>query len=155
MNSQKFTHKMNEALVSTHEFSLNSGHIALALVFDPNTRHSPLGRFQTQAATTRPPTPTSSCSSRSSLRPPLRPRRWRRSLPGPPSSRSSAQSSWKSCDDSHLVVDQLILGLLEDSQIGDILKEAEVSMMRVKAKVENLKGKEGRKVESAFRDTNF
>ncbi|GMP33313.1 hypothetical protein CsSME_00006694 [Camellia sinensis var. sinensis] len=57
--------------------------------------------------------------------------------------------------DTHLAVDHLILGFFEDSQIGDLLKEAGVSVSRVKTKAEKLRGKEGRKVESAFGDTTF
>ncbi|CAL0330600.1 unnamed protein product [Lupinus luteus] len=43
----------------------------------------------------------------------------------------------------------------EDSQIGDLLKEAGVATARVKSEVEKLRGKEGKKVESATGDTNF
>ncbi|KAI3785656.1 hypothetical protein L1987_44780 [Smallanthus sonchifolius] len=66
-----------------------------------------------------------------------------------------AQSLQKSLGDTHLVVDQLILCLLEDSQINNLLKEARVSPSRVRSEVEKLRGKEGRKVESASGDTNF
>ncbi|KAI3726849.1 hypothetical protein L1987_66655 [Smallanthus sonchifolius] len=66
-----------------------------------------------------------------------------------------AQSLHKSLGDTHLAVDQLILGLLEDSQINNLLKEARVSPSRVRSEVEKLRGKEGRKVESASGDTNF
>ncbi|KAI8528825.1 hypothetical protein RHMOL_Rhmol12G0178000 [Rhododendron molle] len=65
------------------------------------------------------------------------------------------QSSQKSRRDTHLAVDQLTLGLLEDSQVGDLLNEAGVSPSRVKSEVEKLRGKEGRKVESASDDSNF
>ncbi|KAF9605024.1 hypothetical protein IFM89_013190 [Coptis chinensis] len=66
-----------------------------------------------------------------------------------------AQSHQKSRGDTHLAVDQLILGLLEDSQIGDVLKEAGVSRARVKTEVEKLRGKEGTKVSIASGDSNF
>ena len=56
---------------------------------------------------------------------------------------------------SPLSVDQLILGLLEDSLIGDLLKEAGVFPAQVKSEVQKLRGKQGRKVESASGDTNF
>ncbi|KAF2311211.1 hypothetical protein GH714_020909 [Hevea brasiliensis] len=56
--------------------------------------------------------------------------------------------------DSHLAVDQLILGLLEDSQIGDLLK-AGIAATEVKSEVEKLRGKEGKKLESASGDTTF
>ena len=66
-----------------------------------------------------------------------------------------AQAAQKKLGDTHLAVDQLILGLLEDSQIGDLLKEAGVPAAKVKSEVEKLRGKAGRKVESASADTNF
>ncbi|KAI5562365.1 hypothetical protein BDE02_15G048900 [Populus trichocarpa] len=49
----------------------------------------------------------------------------------------------------------MILGLLEDSQIRDLLKEVGVSASTVKSEVEKLRGKEGKKVENASGDTNF
>ncbi|KHN18346.1 Chaperone protein ClpB1 [Glycine soja] len=63
-----------------------------------------------------------------------------------------AQAAQKSRGDTHLAVDQLILGILEDSQIGDLLKEAGVAVARVKSEVDK---QEGKKVESASGDTNF
>ncbi|KAE8655207.1 Chaperone protein ClpB1 [Hibiscus syriacus] len=45
--------------------------------------------------------------------------------------------------------------LLEDSQIADLLKEAGVPPAKVKSEVEKLRGKEGKKVESASGDTTF
>ncbi|KAI3799218.1 hypothetical protein L1987_34508 [Smallanthus sonchifolius] len=56
-----------------------------------------------------------------------------------------AQNLQKSRGDTQLAVDRLILGLLEDSQIGDLLKEAGVGASRVKSEVEKLRGKEGKK----------
>ncbi|ONK76256.1 uncharacterized protein A4U43_C03F25720 [Asparagus officinalis] len=66
-----------------------------------------------------------------------------------------AQSSQKSRGGTYLTVDQLILGLVEDSQIGDCLKEAGISVSRVRSEVEKLQGKEGKKVELASGDMNF
>ncbi|KAF9603035.1 hypothetical protein IFM89_033760 [Coptis chinensis] len=66
-----------------------------------------------------------------------------------------AQSLQKLRGDTHLAVDQLILGLLEDSQVGDVLKEAGVRGARVKTEVEKLRGKEGTKDSSASGDSNF
>ncbi|KAL5058979.1 hypothetical protein RYX36_030583 [Vicia faba] len=66
-----------------------------------------------------------------------------------------AQAAQKSRGDTHLAVDQLILGILKDSQIGDLFKEAGVAASRVRLEVEKLRGKEGKKVESASGDTNF
>ncbi|VAH79254.1 unnamed protein product [Triticum turgidum subsp. durum] len=47
------------------------------------------------------------------------------------------------------------MGLLEDPQISDALKEAGISAARVKAEVEKLRGGDNRRVESASGDTNF
>ncbi|KAB2609448.1 chaperone protein ClpB1 [Pyrus ussuriensis x Pyrus communis] len=63
-----------------------------------------------------------------------------------------AQSAQKTRGDTHLAIDQLILGLLEDSKIGDLLKEAGIATARMKSEVEKLRGK---KVESASGDTTF
>lgn len=64
-----------------------------------------------------------------------------------------AQSLQKSRGDSHLTVDQLFLGLLEDSQIKDLLKDAGISDARVRAEVEKLHRKEERVSQDG--DTNF
>ena len=67
-----------------------------------------------------------------------------------------AQSAQKKRGDSHLAVDQLLLGLLKDAQIADCLKEAGVSASRVRAELEKLRGAGyGRKVESASGDSSF
>ncbi|KAG6505682.1 hypothetical protein ZIOFF_038047 [Zingiber officinale] len=60
----------------------------------------------------------------------------------------------KSRGDSHLTVDQLFLGLLEDSQIKDLLKDAGISdIARVRAEVEKLHGNsEVRKGENVSQD---
>lgn len=162
MNPDKFTHKTNEALVSAHELAINSGHaqitpihLAIALVSDTNgilrqavsnaaggdEAANSFERVLKQAQKKIPsqtPAPDEVPASTSLIKVIRR-----------------AQSSQKSRGDSHLAVDQLILGLLEDSQIGDILKEAGVTTARVKAEVEKLRGKEGKKVETASGDTNF
>ncbi len=65
-----------------------------------------------------------------------------------------AQKSQKDRDDSHLAVDQLILALLEDSQIADALKEAGVSIARVKKALELVRSK-SKKVENANDDSSF
>ena len=49
----------------------------------------------------------------------------------------------------------MILGLLEDSQISDLLKEAGVSTSKVKSEVQKFRRKEGKKVESASGNTAF
>ncbi|KAK9000106.1 hypothetical protein V6N11_082239 [Hibiscus sabdariffa] len=66
-----------------------------------------------------------------------------------------AQAAQKVHGDTYLAVDQLIIGLIEDSQIADLIKEAGVAPARVKSEVEKLRGKEGKKVESASGDTTF
>ncbi|XP_058095182.1 chaperone protein ClpB1 [Magnolia sinica] len=162
MNPDKFTHKTNEALAGAHELALNSGHvqftplhIALALISDPNG-------ILRQAISSAGGGDEAANSFERVLKQGMK--KIPSQSPPPdevPASTSlikairRAQSSQKSRGDSHLAVDLLILGILEDSQIADILKEAGVSASRVKSEVEKLRGKEGKKVESASGDTNF
>eukprot|EP00262_Sarcandra_glabra_P016342 TRINITY_DN529_c0_g1_i1.p1 TRINITY_DN529_c0_g1~~TRINITY_DN529_c0_g1_i1.p1 ORF type:complete len:915 (-),score=221.58 TRINITY_DN529_c0_g1_i1:123-2867(-) len=162
MNPDKFTHKTNEAIAGAHELAMGAGHvqftpihIALALISDPNSilrqaitnagggdeATNSFERVLKQAMKKIPsqnPPPDEAPASTSLIKVIRR-----------------AQSAQKSRGDTHLAVDQLILGLLEDSQICDVLKEAGVSAARVKSEVEKLRGKEGKKVESASGDTNF
>ena len=162
MNPEKFTHKTNETLAGAHELAMNSGHaqltplhVAVALITDPNgiLRQAIIGAGGNEEAAnsvervfnkalkklpTQSPPPDEIPVSTTLIKVVRR-----------------AQSSQKSRGDTHLAVDQLILGLLEDSQIGDLLKEAGVSTSRVKSEVEKLRGKEGKKVESASGDTTF
>jgi len=162
MNPDKFTHKTNETLASAHELAMNAGHaqftplhIATALISEPGgifrqaivnagggeEAAKSVERVFKQAMKKLPsqsPPPDEIPASTTLIKVIRR-----------------AQSSQKSRGDTHLAVDQLILGLLEDSQIGDLLKEAGVSTSRVKSEVEKLRGKEGKKVESASADTNF
>ena len=53
-----------------------------------------------------------------------------------------------------MAVDHLILGVLEDSQDLDCFKDASVSAARVKSELEKHRG-QGKKVDTAFGDTNF
>ncbi|GFZ03516.1 heat shock protein 101 [Actinidia rufa] len=162
MNPDKFTHKTNETLAGAHELAMNAGHaqftplhIAATLISDPNgifrqaiinaggseEAANSVERVFNQAMKKLPsqtPPPDEIPASTTLIKVIRR-----------------AQSSQKSRGDTHLAVDQLILGLLEDSQIGDLLKEAGISASRVKSEVEKLRGKEGRKVESASGDTTF
>ncbi|KAL5703537.1 Chaperone protein ClpB1 [Ranunculus cassubicifolius] len=162
MNPDNFTHKSNEALFTAHGLAQDSGHaqltplhLAHALVSDDN------GIFHQAIANAG----GGDESAKSFLRvlnqalkkiPSQSP-----ALDSVPASTSlikairRAQSAQKTKGDSHLAVDQLILGLLEDGQIGDIFKEAGVSVGRVRSEVEKLRGKEGAKVQSASGDTNF
>ncbi|XP_019153049.1 PREDICTED: chaperone protein ClpB1 [Ipomoea nil] len=162
MNPEKFTHKTNEALVGAHELAMNAGHaqiiplhVAVFLLSDHNgvfwqaivnasggeEGAKSVERVFNQALKKLPSQtpPPDEVPAGTSLIKAIR----------------RAQGLQKSRKDTHLAVDQLILGLLEDSQIGDLLKEAGVSATRVKSEVEKLRGKEGRKVESASGDTTF
>ncbi|CAA6660989.1 unnamed protein product [Spirodela intermedia] len=146
MNPDKFTHKTNEAFAGAHELAVNSGHaqltpihLAAALIADTNgilrqAVSNAAGGDDSFAASFERVVPASTSLIKCIRR---------------------AQSSQKSRGDTHLAIDQVILGLLEDSQIGDCLKEAGVSSARVRSEVEKLRGKEGKKVESASGDTNF
>ncbi|KAL1531714.1 Chaperone protein ClpB1 [Salvia divinorum] len=164
MNPEKFTHKTNETLAAAHELAMSSGHaqftplhFAAALIADANGifRQAVAGagagagddsvnaveRVINQAMKKLPsqtPPPDEIPASTSLIKVVRR-----------------AQSLQKSRGDTHLAVDQLILGLLEDSQIQNLLKEAGVTTAKVKSEVEKLRGKAGRKVESASGDTNF
>jgi ATP-dependent Clp protease ATP-binding subunit ClpB len=64
-----------------------------------------------------------------------------------------AQVAQKSRGDTHLGVDQLILGILEDPQIEDFLKQSNVDVSKVKSEVEKLRANEEKKVDSASGDT--
>ncbi|KAJ0436767.1 putative ClpA/B family, AAA+ ATPase domain, ATPase, AAA-type, core, Clp, repeat (R) [Helianthus annuus] len=66
-----------------------------------------------------------------------------------------AQSLQNAHGDTHLAVDQLILSLIVNSQVGNLLNEAGVDAFRVKSEVEKFRGKEGVKVESASGDAYF
>lgn len=161
MNPDKFTHKTNEALAGAHELALNSGHaqltplhLAVALISDPSgilsqaiassggeNAHKEVETVFKRALKKLPsqsPAPDEVPASTTLIKAIRR-----------------AQAAQKSRGDTHLAVDQLVLGLLEDSQIGDLLKEAGVTTAKVKSEVEKLRGKEGKKVESASGDTTF
>ncbi|KAB2020567.1 hypothetical protein ES319_D07G077100v1 [Gossypium barbadense] len=161
MNPDKFTHKTNEALAASHELAMSNGHaqftplhLAVSLISDPtgifpqsisnaggeNAAQS-AERIFNQALKKIPsqsPPPDEIPASTSLIKVLRR-----------------AQAAQKARGDTHLAVDQLILGLLEDSQIADLIKEAGVAPAKVKSEVEKLRGKEGRKVESASGDTTF
>ncbi|KAL1160673.1 hypothetical protein V6Z11_A07G080500 [Gossypium hirsutum] len=161
MNPDKFTHKTNEALAASHELAMSNGHaqftplhLAVSLISDPtgifpqsisnaggeNAAQS-AERIFNQALKKLPsqsPPPDEIPASTSLIKVLRR-----------------AQAAQKARGDTHLAVDQLILGLLEDSQIADLIKEAGVAPVKVKSEVEKLRGKEGKKVESASGDTTF
>ncbi|KAJ7563837.1 hypothetical protein O6H91_03G127900 [Diphasiastrum complanatum] len=160
MNPEKFTHKTNEALAAGQELALSSGHaqytplhLAAALLSDAN------GLFRqvvTAAGGDEAPASLERVFNRSLKKIPSQ-------NPAPDDVPANtalikvlrrAQSAQKSKGDSHLAVDQLILALIEDSQIGDCLKETGLSSGKLKAELEKLRGA-GKKVENATADTNF
>lgn len=159
MNPDKLTHKANEALISGHGLAMDAGHaqltplhVAAALIADPN------GIFK-QAISNAGGEEAGNSAQRVFDR---TLKKLPSQSPAPdeiPASTSltkvirRAQTLQKKSGDTHLAVDHLILGLLEDSQIGDLCKEAGVSAARVKSEVEKLR--EGKKVESASGDANF
>ncbi|CAI9787228.1 unnamed protein product [Fraxinus pennsylvanica] len=162
MNPDKFTHKTNEALASAHELAMSAGHVqftplhlAAALISDP------LGIFRQAIASAG-----GSDDAANSMERVINQAMNRLPSQTPPPDEIPASSSLikvirrgqslqKSLGDTHLAIDQLILGLLVDSQIQDLLKEAGINAARVKSEVEKLRGKDGRKVESASGDSSF
>ncbi|URD73059.1 Sigma-54 interaction domain [Musa troglodytarum] len=164
MNPDKFTHKTNEALVAAHELALNSGHAQITPLHLSSVLAADANGILRQALANASGGAGDSAAQSFERVLSAALKKLPSQSPPPdevPASTSlikvirRAQSSQKSRGDSHLAVDQLILGLLEDHQIGDCLKEAGVSAARVRAEVEKLRGKEGKKVESASGDTNF
>ncbi|CAI9111863.1 OLC1v1012192C1 [Oldenlandia corymbosa var. corymbosa] len=162
MNPEKFTHKTNEALAGAHELAVNAGHaqitplhIAAYLLSDANgifrqalnnagggEEAARAGERVVNQALKKLPSqspPPDDVPASTSLIKAIR----------------RAQSLQKSRGDSHLAVDHLILGLLEDSQIADLLKEAGLTISKVTAELKKLRGKDDRKVESASGDSNF
>ncbi|TQD99992.1 hypothetical protein C1H46_014371 [Malus baccata] len=162
MNPDKFTHKTNETIAGAHVLAMDAGHaqftplhLATALVSDPSgiftqaianaggsvDAPKSVERVFNQALKKLPsqsPPPDEILASSSLIKVIRR-----------------AQSAQKTRGNTHLAVDQLILGLLEDSKIGDLLKEAGIATARMKYEVEKLRGKEGKKVESAYGDATF
>ncbi|XP_022853347.1 chaperone protein ClpB1-like [Olea europaea var. sylvestris] len=162
MNPDKFTHKTNEALAGAHELAMNDGHAQFTPIhFAAVLISDPYGVFR-QAIASAGGGDEAANSVERVIKQALK--KLPSQTPPPdeiPASTSlikvirRAQSLQKSRGDTHLAVDQLILGLLEDSQIQAFLKEAGISTARVKSEVEKLRGKDGRKVESASGDSSF
>ncbi|WCJ20204.1 Chaperone protein ClpB [Euphorbia peplus] len=161
MDPGNFTHKTTEALASARELAMSRGHaqltplhLAVALITDPSGIFSQAicnaggeGASKSvqivfnnamQKLPSQSPAPDQFTFSISLTVLIVR-----------------AQASQKSRGDSGLAVDQLILGLLVDSQIGDLLKEAGIVTERVRFEVEKLRGNEGTRVKSATRDSTF
>ena len=149
MNPDKFTHKTNEALTLAHELASEAGHaqmtplhLAAALAADRSgvlrqaIAHASGGNdvaaadsFERVVAAALKRLPTQSPLPDTVPASPALVKVIRR-----------AQSAQKGRGDSHLAVDQLLVGLLEDPQVSDALKEAGVAASRVKAVVEKLRG---------------
>ncbi|XP_045817512.1 chaperone protein ClpB1-like isoform X1 [Trifolium pratense] len=159
INPETFTQKTNEAVASAHELAITSGHVLLnplhlasTLISEPNgiffQAISNVGGQESARAfdrvikqslkklPTQSPPPNDVPASTSLMNVMKR-----------------AQVAQKSCGDTHLGVDQLILGLLEDSQIEDFLKQSNVDVSNVKSEVEKQRAKEGEKGDSAYGDT--
>ena len=169
MNPEKFTHKTNEALAEGHELAQSSGHaqftplhLAVALLSDTGGLlcQAIASSFASEGGGGDEAIRSFERILRSNLK----------KIPSqdpPPDTVPAntalvkcirrAQTAQKKRGDSHLAVDQLILGLLEDSQISDCLKESGLSASKVRAEIEKTRGAdgEGKKVESATGDTNF
>ncbi|WJX81176.1 Chaperone protein ClpB1 [Trifolium repens] len=67
----------------------------------------------------------------------------------------SANKAQKLRGDTRLALHQLILGILDDSQISDLLKESGVAASMVKLEVKKLRAKDGKKFRCGFDDRNF
>ncbi|KAG0591672.1 hypothetical protein KC19_1G191900 [Ceratodon purpureus] len=161
MNPEKFTHKTNEALAAGQELATEAGHaqytpvhLVLALLDDSE------GLLR-QAITSASGSEATVASVERVLKSTLK------KIPSqsPPPDASPANSALIKCirtaqklqksrGDSHLAVDQLIIALLEDSQIADCCKEAGISAARVKKELETVRGA-SKKVDNATGDTNF
>ncbi|CAN6717681.1 unnamed protein product [Malus baccata var. baccata] len=162
MNPDKFTHKTNETIAGAHVLAMDAGHaqftplhLATALVSDPS------GIFNQAIANAGGSVDAPKSVERVFNK---APKKLPSQSPPPDEILASsslikvirrAQSAQKTRGDTHLAVAQLILGLLEDSKIGDLLKEAGIATARMKYEVEKLRGKEGKKVESAYGDATF
>ncbi|XP_072966532.1 chaperone protein ClpB1 [Typha angustifolia] len=166
MNPDKFTHKTNEAIVAAHELALNAGHAQITPLHLASALASDQSGLLRQAISTASSNSGDSAAAADSFERVVSSALKKLPSQSPPPDDvpastalikviRRAQSSQKSRGDSHLAVDQLLLGLLDDPQIADALKEAGVSVARVRSAVEKLRGKEGRRVESASGDTNF
>ncbi|KAK7411351.1 hypothetical protein VNO78_02784 [Psophocarpus tetragonolobus] len=161
MNPDTFTHKTNEVLVSAHEIAVSNGHAQLTPLHLASSLVSDKGGIFAQALCNA----AGDESARSAERVIEQALKKLPSQSPPPDSVPAstalikvirrAQSLQKTRGDTHLAVDQLVLGLLEDSQVVEILKEAGVAASKVKGEVEKLRGKQGKKVESATGDTTF
>ncbi|CAN6350441.1 unnamed protein product [Urochloa humidicola] len=167
MNPDNFTHKTNEALVAAHEMASEAGHAQLTPLHLAAALAADKGGILRQAIAGASGGDGAAAAGDSFERVLSNALKKLPSQSPPPDSVPAstslikairrAQSAQKKRGDSHLAVDQLLLGLLEDPQVSDCLKEAGVSAARVRAELEKLRGGAGggRRVESASGDTNF
>ncbi|XP_068305689.1 chaperone protein ClpB1-like isoform X3 [Pyrus communis] len=162
MNPDNFNHKNNESIARAHGLAMKAGHCQITPLHLATALTSDLRGIFSQAIANGAGNPNASKSVERVFNQGLK------KLPSqspPPDEipRSSslikvikrAQKAQKTRGDIQLAVDQLILGLLEDSQIGDLLKKAGVATAKVKSEVEKLRGEVGKKVKSASGDTAF
>ncbi|CAJ2669531.1 unnamed protein product [Trifolium pratense] len=164
MNPENFTHKTSETFAGARKLAICSGHaqltpihIASTLISDPNgiffqaisnvggeeSAHS-VERVLKQALKILPsqyPPPTD-------VHVPL-------SFPLNTLIIRAQVEALKSGSDTRLALDKLILGILDDSQISDLLKEAGLATSMVKLEVEKLRGTDGKKYGCGFDDRNF
>ncbi|KAL9314276.1 hypothetical protein ACSQ67_019728 [Phaseolus vulgaris] len=161
MNAEKFRHKTNEALVSAHETAVSSGHAQFTPLHLASSLLSDRGGIFFQVLSNvggeESARAAESVFSQTLKKLPSQ-------TPPPDEVPAStnlmkamrrAQTLQKTRGDTHLAVDQLILGLLGDSQIAELLKEAGVEASNVKSEVEKLRRKDRKKVVSATGDTTF
>ncbi|XP_068305688.1 chaperone protein ClpB1-like isoform X2 [Pyrus communis] len=147
MNPDNFNHKNNESIARAHGLAMKAGHCQITPLHLATALTSDLRGIFSQAIANGAGNPNASKSVERVFNQGLK------KLPSqspPPDEipRSSslikvikrAQKAQKTRGDIQLAVDQLILGLLEDSQIGDLLKKAGVATAKVKSEVEKLRG---------------
>ncbi|PSR95773.1 Chaperone protein like [Actinidia chinensis var. chinensis] len=149
MNPDKSTHKTNEAIAEAHELATNAGHaqfmplhMAAAMASDRN------GIFQ-QAIANAGGGEEAANSAERVFNQALKKLPSQTPLPDEIPASSTlikairrAQSLHKSRGDTHLAVDQLTLGLVEDSQVGDLLKEAGVGGVEEADKLDPVIGRD-------------
>jgi len=161
MDPRKFTNKTNESFAVARKLAISSGHAQLTPVHLASTLISDLNGIFFQAIS-NVGGDESARSVERVLKEALK--KYPTQQPPPhhvPESSSiikvieKAQEAQKSRGDTHLAIDRLILGILEDSQIVDLMTESGVAASRVKFEVEKLRSKEGTKVDSAYSDNKF
>lgn len=137
MNPEKFTHKTNEALAAGQELATDAGHsqyspvhLVLALLED---NEGLLRQAVTSASGSEGTIDSLERVLKSALK------KIPSQTPAPEASPPNqalikcirkAQSLQKARGDSHLAVDQLILALLDDSQVTDCFRDAGVTSAR-------------------------